>query len=158
MQPTDIWLREDCPESVDGTAFFPDESGQFHLAEVTSFCTLIVEGTTSTGLARNEPSPAPARSTGISVPVALTPPPLFKAVASAKKPASTIIKIMQARLSYKKNKAEFSCTGQIHVEITESTANVHSISEAVCNQLGADYTIVTTEGFEIVDCPATRGI
>ena len=45
------------------------------------------------------------------------------------------------------------------MQITESTANVGSITEEVKNQLKVPgYRIVGTEGFEIFDCPATRGM
>jgi len=138
--------------------YFPDETGHFNLPEVV-FCTLVVEGTTASGFARNDSSfVSPQRPSTSSVAVAMPPPPLYKSIMTPKKQASVTIRIFQARLRYKRNKPEFTTVGQLYVEVTESTANINCICEAVRSQCGAEYTIVTAEGFEIMDSPATRGI
>ena len=178
MQPTDTWLRQDYPDGISGAVYLPDESGQFDLSDLTLHCTLIVVGVTiSAGFARSDSSSTPQRASASLIQGATTsataisnssvsavttpPPPFFRSVVASKKIlCSATIKIMQARLRFKKNRPDFQCFNQLHVQITESTATVKAISEAVQNQLGLNYTvtIVTTEGFEILDSPATRGM
>jgi len=158
VQPTDAYLREDLAEGYDagGAVYFPDGAGNFHLPEVI-YCTLIVEGTTAIGFARRNDS-SPVASPGTVAVASMPPPPLFKSVVAAKKQPSITIKIIQARLSYKKNKPEFFVVNHHFISITESTANVQSICEALRKMCGEDYTVVTKEGFEIIDSLATRGI
>lgn len=162
-------MREDCPEGIDGAVYLPDESGRFDLSDVTLHCTLIVEGITS-GIARSDssslqhgsgstPAVQAAAAIGSSSVSVMTPPPLFRSVVTPKRIPSVTMKLMQAELRFKKNKPEFKSIKQLHVQITESTANVGSITEEVQNQLKVPgYRIVGTEGFEIFDCPATRGM
>ena len=42
--------------------------------------------------------------------------------------------------------------------VTESTATIVKISDAVREQWETEYAVVSTEGFEIEDSPATQGI
>ena len=54
-------------------------------------------------------------------------------------------------------KPEFQCTGQMYIELTDTTANVGQVCEAVRRQWGSEYTIVSVEGVEIDDSSATQG-
>ena len=54
-------------------------------------------------------------------------------------------------------KPEFQCTGQMYIELTDTTANVGQVCEAVRRQWGSEYTIVSVEGLEIDDTLATQG-
>ena len=54
-------------------------------------------------------------------------------------------------------KPDFTYTGQLYIELTESTANVAQVCEAVRRQWGTEYTVVSTEGLEIDDSLATQG-
>jgi len=47
VQPADAWLRDES----DDTVYLPDQAGNFDLDLASSYCTLIVEGPTSTGRA-----------------------------------------------------------------------------------------------------------
>ena len=51
-------------------------------------------------------------------------------------------------------KPGFVYTGQTYLELSEATANVSYVSEAIRKQWGSDHTIVSTEGLEIEDCVA----
>ena len=91
----------------------------------------------------------------------LPPPPSFRPViATQGNKKSVSIKVHKARMvvSKKGKKVEFEATGSMYVAVTESTAIIVKIREAVHEQWGTEYTVVSTEGFEIEDSPATQGI
>ena len=71
-------------------------------------------------------------------------------------PPATLIKIMKAKISpvKKGGKPDFQCTGQMYIELTNATANVGEVCEAVRRQWGSTYTVVSTEGLEIDDTDA----
>ena len=85
-------------------------------------------------------------------------PPIFRSVVASKKAPASLIKIMKAKMSVtrKGGKPEFQCTGQMYVELTDSTANIGQVCEYVRGQWGSDYTVVSTEGVEIEDSLATQ--
>lgn len=168
MHPSETWLRDEC----DGSVYFPDQDGQFNLQDnnVAPYSTLVVEGPTASGLnMRMGFSPA-ARAGGQS---ALPPqqsshvvspspsaPPMFRSVIAPKKAPTTLIKIMKAKMSATKKaggKPDFQCTGQMYIELTDATANVGQVCEAVRRQWGTEYTVVSIEGLEIDDTLATQG-
>lgn len=169
MDPSEVWLKGEC----DGLAVFPDDIGRFILPpEVTLYSTLLVEGPTASGLNMRMgfQSAVSRTTTGQSIsstPSALSPasghpgPPMFRSVVASRKPAPTLIKIMKAKMSASNSKRggkpDFTCTGQLYIELTESTANVSHVCEAVRRQWGTEYTVVSTEGLEIDDSLATQG-
>jgi len=82
-------------------------------------------------------------------------------VAASKKQQKTLIRITKARIirtCTERKKPDFHRTGQLFVGVTETTANVGYVCEAVRNQWGDEYTVVTRDGFEIVDTAATQGL
>lgn len=166
MEPADSWLKNTSDDSV----HFPDQAGNFDLLGVAPDSTLMVEGTSS-GLARGAFSSTSSRISGVQSSVlsassqesssVLPPPPVFKSVAASKKQQKTLIRITKARIirtCTKRKKPDFHRTGQLFVGVTETTANVGYVCEAVRNQWGDEYTVVTRDGFEIVDTAATQGL
>lgn len=54
-------------------------------------------------------------------------------------------------------KVDFIQEAQMHLDITQSTANVKHILDEVQQQWGEDYTLVTIDGLELEDCEGTQG-
>ena len=54
-------------------------------------------------------------------------------------------------------KPEFQSLNQMYIELSESTANVGFVTEAIKKQWGSEYIIVTIDGLEIDDSSATQG-
>ena len=68
------------------------------------------------------------------------------------------IKIIRAKMdSSRSGKVEFTQEAQMHLDIAESTANVHHIFREVHQRWGEEYVIVTVDGLELEDCEGTRG-
>lgn len=66
---------------------------------------------------------------------------------------------LQASLKWLSNgKPEFKHLGQLFVDITEATANVHYIKGVVQKKWGADHIIVTADGLQLDDSPGTQGM
>ena len=155
MEPADSWLRN----TSDDSGYLPDQDGNFDLQGVSPNSTLSVEGTTLRGLATGAFLSTPSRISGVRQPATTSPgPPIFRPVTASNK-KKIWIKIKKATLSYgKRKKPEFDICGELYVEMTEATANVGHVCEAVRSQWGQEYTVVTAEGFEIVDTAATQGL
>lgn len=56
-----------------------------------------------------------------------------------------------------KKKPLFNAVSQLHIELTEITANVGHILVSVRRRWGEDFIIVSNDGIEMEDCPATQG-
>jgi len=169
VDTSEVWLKDECNE----LAFFPNDIGQFTLQEITPYSTLLVEGPTTSGLNLRMGFQSSIQHTGTSQSIGSTlqqqatgschpGPPMFRSVVASRKPAVTLIKIMKAKMSPSNSKIggkpDFTCTGQLYIiELTESTANVTQVCEAVHRQWGTEYTVVSTEGLEIDDSLATQG-
>lgn len=172
MIPEDTWLREDSDSRI---AYFPDEAGHFNLLSelgtpAGSFSTLIVEDSTVSCSAPG-PQSGPGRQSVSSLPF-LAPcsassssePPLFPSVVEKPraKRLANLIKILKARNltveTKRSGKPGFVCTvtGQTYLELSNDTANVSYVSEAIRKLWGSDHTIVSSEGLEIEDCVATQ--
>ena len=143
-----MWLKDDC----DGTAFFAEtEDEHFNLQNVPPYVTLVVEGPTVSGFT--------ARGRGQSV-IPATPllVPIYRSVTASKK-LTISIKVVKAQMYFSKKgvKPEFLSLNQMYIDLNESNANVSHVSEVVKKQWGSEYIIVTTNGLEIDDSPATQG-
>ena len=57
----------------------------------------------------------------------------------------------------KKGKPDFFPQSQMHLDITNQTANLKYILEKIKVEWGEDYVIVTNNGIELEDSPATQG-
>ena len=87
-------------------------------------------------------------------------PPMYRSVVVPKKPSSSLIKIMTAKMKLtakKGGKPEFQCTGEMYIELTDAKANIGHACEAVHEQWGSEYTVVSVEGLEIDDTLAMQG-
>ena len=67
------------------------------------------------------------------------------------------MKITKALLTKRGRKPEFTPTGQLYIEITDSTSNIEHVLEKIQNKWGQDYLLVTSDGLKLEDSPATRG-
>ena len=179
MHPLETWLRDEC----DGSVYFPDQGGQFNLqdSDVGPYSTLVVEGPTASGLNMRMGFLSSTRTRGKSIsstPAASSSqqqlplpsasssaadghgPPMFCSVIAPRKVPASLIKIMKVNMTAAKKpggKPEFQCTGQMYIELTDTTANVGQVCEAVRRQWGFVYMVVSVEGLEIDDTLAMQG-
>ena len=160
MHPSETWLRDEC----DGSVYFPDQDGQFNLQDnnITPYSTLVVEGPTASGLNLRMGFSSVARAGGQSVsstsqqqsqipsplPSAGHGSPMFRSVVAPRKAPVSLIKIIKAKMTAAKKggKPDFQCIGQMYIELTDATANVGQVCEAVRGQWGTEYTVVSVEG------------
>ena len=90
-------------------------------------------------------------------------PPLISPIAKANTRGNFALKITKATLhcnssaSKAKHGIEFQPITQIYVDINEQVANVTYIKVCAQKKWGSEYTIVTSDGVELEDCPGTEG-
>ena len=71
---------------------------------------------------------------------------------------SLSVKIIQASMRrLAGGKVEFGHIGQTFLDVTEATANVHYIGNAVQRKWGNEYILVTADGLQIEDSSGTQG-
>ena len=162
VDPAEVWLQDDC----DSTAYFPQE-GHFDLHTLgLPYVTLNVEGPDVPTIAprsSNLPPPPPPRPSS-SVTVASThhsstlPPPVFRSVTAPRRGATFSLKVVKATILRKgRGKPEFQASSQMYIELTEATAYLDHIVELIRKRWGAEYILVTNDGIELEDSPATQG-
>ena len=85
--------------------------------------------------------------------------PLRQIVPFAKKGSNTInVKVVKAAMKHLgKGKVEFSSRGQTYIDVTDSTANVHYITNAVQQKWGTGFQLVTADGLALEDSSGTQG-
>ena len=111
--------------------------------------TLVVEGSTSSQ------QPIPIATPLASSSSTTTYRPIMS---GARKGQSLNLKVIKANLEYRPNgKPEFSHTGQTFIDLCESTANVHYITNVIQRKWGEDYVLVTADGLRIDDSSGTQG-
>ena len=54
-------------------------------------------------------------------------------------------------------KFQFTSTSQAFIDATDSTANVHYITNVVQKRWGADFQLVTADGLQLEDSSGTQG-
>ena len=163
---SEVWLKDD----ITGKAYFPGEDGSFHLADIAEYITLTVEGpdlSQSTSLPRRA-NPfqrsslySASSSTVSSTPSGTSPAtPIFRSVVAPRKGSTFCVKIVKAKVKKGGNrkKPEFLPISQAYIELTESTANLDHISSMVKRRWGDQYVIVTSDGIQLEDSPATQGL
>ena len=133
---------------------------------------LIVEGTTlprsslprsgsaaSYGTALSStPNTSLNASSSSALPSASSPPLFRSVIASRKSPSSFNLKVVKAEMKRNGRKIEFKPKQQTFIEIVETTANVEHILGVVRRRWGPDYVMVTQDGLEVEDAPATQGV
>ena len=147
-----VWLKE-----LNGQrAFFPEPTNSHFLfaSYFGSLCfQLEVQGYLApVGNSTSNPNP------GASIPQAVVAPgnPL---VAHTRRGVQTAnVKVVQAKV--KRNRAEkpqFSPMSSMYVEVTEGTANVQFLSQAIQGKWGGDHVIVLADGLIIENGTGTQG-
>ena len=131
------------------------------LEEIAPFTTLIVEGPIQSG------SLPRSFSRSSSVTVSSTPSPTvshvpsqapsFRSVTAPRRIPTFNLKILKARMTKtNKRKLEFESISQTYIELVDSTANLEHIKGVVHKRWGTQYTLVTSDGIELEDSPATQ--
>ena len=96
----------------------------------------------------------PVGQIGTSVMSHSTPGPSSgnRPIFSAKKEISVKVKVMQATLRRAPSgKAEFTRENQTYVTVSEATANVDYVSQAIQRKWGFNYVLVTSDGLKLDD-------
>lgn len=60
--------------------------------------------------------------------------------------------------SSRNGKVEFLHEEQMHIDVTESTANVQYVTREMQERWGKTYVVVTADGLELEDCEGTSYI
>ena len=166
VDPAEVWLRSE----MDNRAFFPDGSSLFQIrdAELGYGSVLTVEGLNlPLGQDQRVTISSTAQSTGMGGSASYNsssnlPPPAFKSVipkfSSSSKEPTVNVKVVRATIdAFRAGKADFTPEAQMHLDITESTANVPHVTKEVQQRCGDQYKIVTADELDLEDCEGTRG-
>lgn len=87
------------------------------------------------------------------------PPPAFKSVIPKSKGATHTIKVVRATMETSRTgKVEFEQETQMHIDLTENTANVEHVIQEVKQLWGDSYVLVTVDGLQLEDCEGTQGM
>lgn len=89
---------------------------------------------------------------------ASTPPLQFRSVIARKASPSFNLKVIKARMTRTGRKVEFDIKQQTFIEIVDATANVEHILGVVQRRWGSEYVLVTQDGLQLDDAPATQGM
>lgn len=142
VDPSTAYLREEFGQR----AFFPDASNEFHLQScvgVTIF-SLIVEG--------SQHSTQPTNQTTTAVACMPGPSSVSRPIFSTKKEASVKVKVVQATIKKSPSgKMEFTSENQTYVTVSEGTANLDYVSQAIQRKWGSQYVLVTSDGLKLDD-------
>jgi hypothetical protein len=170
VDPNDVWLRDDLDLEA---AYLPGDDGSFNFPDdvnITSLTTLMVEGRSSTETTVTPRSAMHTMQRSLVVPS--TPVstsggvqsgssvPLFRSVTSKRSTTSSyIVKIIKANMTKNhKGKPDFEPLSQTFISLVEATANLDYILTTMQRRWGQDYRVVTGDGIELEDSPATQGL
>lgn len=144
VDPETAYLKEEFGQR----AFFPDANNEFNLPSCVgaTILSLMVEGSFlgsrsvgQIGASTTLPS-TPGPSSGVR--------PIF----SSKKELSVKVKVVQASLKkLSSGKIEFTRENQTYVTVTEGTANVDYVTQAIQRKWGFNYVLVTADGLKFDD-------
>ena len=170
MNPSEVWLRDE----IDGAAYFPLQNGNFDLLSqgASRYATLVVEGPTvpvSTPARNNLPrnqlqgasmslSSTPGNHSG--TPLHFSAPSTsssFQSVIAPRRVPSFSLKVIKANMHRIGKKVEFQPHSQTFIELVDSTANVEHILGVIQRRWGSDYILVTQDGLQLEESPATQG-
>ena len=155
---------------MDSRAFFPNELGHFHLqdSDLMFGSVLTVEGPNfPLGQMQHAAISSTAQSSGMGASASYNsnlppPPPAFKSVIpkpSCSKEQVASVKVVRAVMNTSRSgKTEFTPEAQMHLDISESTANVEHVTMEVKQRWGEQYIVVTADGLELEDCEGTQGM
>jgi len=159
-----------CKMSVMAQHISHRRGGSFNLHNLGlgSYAVLVVEGPDISAAApalrtSNLPPPRPPSSVTVtSTPHPSTlPPPVFHSVTapSYRRGATFSLKVVKATMLRKgRGKPDFEVSSQVYIELTEATAYLDYIVEVIHKHWGTEYILITSDGLELEDSPATHGI
>jgi len=76
----------------------------------------------------------------------------FRSVLAHKKIKSFNIKVTKATMTKSpKGKPEFNPTGQMYIELLDSTANIEHVLEKIQQKWGGNHMVVTSDGLQLED-------
>lgn len=152
VNPEETWLRD----TIDDTLYFPQPDGNFDLSRVILLSELVVEGPSNVPT-RQRSTAATSSSTVSSTPSPL-PPPVFRSVIAPKRAASFSLKVHRAdMMRTNTRKPHFEQKQQMFLDLVEGTANVDYILANIHRKWGHEYRLVTSDGMQLEDSPATQG-
>lgn len=157
VDPTDVWLLDD----LDDTAFFPDDDGTFR--GLSCLRTLEVQGpSVASPELGSSSNGVTVSATSTSSGPHVTPRPQFKSVISSRGKNYPVFRLKVVKAIMEgggggKCKPSFQTIQQTYIELQESTANVHYVRDEVSRTWGSLYVLVTSDGLQLEDSPATRG-
>ena len=141
--------------------YFPDSSGKFNFSSEVGRCvfSLVVEGAPfqaqTIPVATAPYTPGPSSTTYQNQPASQ---PSYKPILGSRKKDETNVKVVKATTTKLPNgKVKFNTESQTFVKLTESTANVPFISNAIQSIWGKKYMLVSNDGLEIQDSSGTQG-
>ena len=138
VDPNTVYLKEEFGQR----SYFLDANNDLQLPSrigVTIF-SLLVEGSPAHMRPVNQPSCTPGPSSSIR--------PVF----SCKKEVSVKVKVVQATMKkLPSGRMEFKSENQTYVTVTEGTANLDYVSQAVQRKGGSHYVLVTSDGLKLDD-------
>ena len=120
---------------------------------------IFVEGTNSR---LTVSSTAQSSGSGASASYNSNPPPPASRSVIPKQPVSkgptANVKVIRAKMERSRTgKVEFIQEAQMHLDVTDSTANVEHVQNVVQQRWGDRYVLVTTDGLELEDYDGIKG-
>ena len=85
------------------------------------------------------------------------PPPSFRSVTATRRPSTFTLKVIKAKMTKGRSKSSIDTSLVMHVELTEAKATLGYIQSEIQKRWGPSYTLVTVDGAELDDSPATTG-
>ena len=172
VERSSVWLRD----YITSRVYLPDEEGCFAGFRPTILSRILVEGSdcegtqsSSMGITLNATrGPGSSRTgacgSGSSGGSGNRSRPGFRSVIPGSgrpcfKEPSYFLKIVKAKMAKPKAKGKITVEvlDQSFLEMTEKEANVAVVSKHIVETWGSNWILVSAEGIEIGDCPATRG-
>ena len=81
----------------------------------------------------------------------------FQSVIAPRRVPSFSLKVIKANMYRIGKKVEFQPHSQTFIELVDSTANVEHILGVIQRRWGSDYILVTQDGLQLEESPATQG-
>ena len=169
VKADEAWLKDE----IAGSAYLPQQDGTFDLRDLAPYTTLTVEGPSAVpvSIAQSGPnvfhstsapsqtvSSTPMGSSLLGLPATSTvTPPSFRSVLASRRLPSFSLKILKAMIRRGRGKADFAPSSQTYIELVDTTANLEHIMGVIRNRWGSEYVLVTNDGLELEDSPATQG-
>ena len=84
--------------------------------------------------------------------------PATSSVLAQRRLPSFSLKMLKATMIRRgRGKVEFTPSSQTYIDLVDTTANLEHIMAVLHRRWGSDYVLVTSDGLELEDSPATQG-